>query len=164
MLKRKADLLKDREPTEKRQKLLNDFDTMTKQEKEIDERLKTYRKNDPVVIKEMENSIMTCVEAINRWTDNAFNCKSYMVKKLNMISKDADKTIGITEDFDNIDMPKPIVTTIPKVLEQTSVAQSIPNETPIVENNVENNEDIEDNQPLQKDRESPTAIAIAATS
>lgn len=137
---------------------------MTKQEKEIDERLKTYRKNDPVVIKEMENSIGTCVEAINRWTDNAFNCKSYMVKKLNMMSKDADKTIGITEDFDNIDMPKPIVTTIPKVLEQTSVAQSIPNETPIVENNVENNEDIEDNQPLQKDRESPTAIAIAATS
>lgn len=137
---------------------------MTKQEKEIDERLKTYRKNDPVVIKEMENSIGTCVEAINRWTDNAFNCKSYMVKKLNMMSKDADKTIGITEDFDNIDMPKPIVTTIPKVLEQTSVAQSIPNETPIVENNVENNEDIEDNQPLQKDRESPIAIAIAATS
>lgn len=137
---------------------------MTKQEKEIDERLKTYRKNDPVVIKEMENSIGTCVEAINRWTDNAFNCKSYMVKKLNMMSKDADKTIGIAEDFDNIDMPKPIVTTIPKVLEQTSVAQSIPNETPIVENNVENNEDIEDNQPLQKDRESPIAIAIAATS
>lgn len=137
---------------------------MTKQEKEIDERLKTYRKNDPVVIKEMENSIGTCVEAINRWTDNAFNCKSYMVKKLNMMSKDADKTIGITEDFDNIDMPKPIVTTIPKVLEQTSIPQSIPNETPIVENNVENNEDIEDNQPLQKDRESPIAIAIAATS
>lgn len=137
---------------------------MTKQEKEIDERLKTYRKNDPVVIKEMENSIGTCVEAINRWTDNAFNCKSYMVKKLNMMSKDADKTIGIAEDFDNIDMPKPIVTTIPKVLEQTSVAQSITNETPIVENNVENNEDIEDNQPLQKDRESPIAIAIAATS
>lgn len=137
---------------------------MTKQEKEIDERLKTYRKNDPVVIKEMENSIGTCVEAINRWTDNAFNCKSYMVKKLNMMSKDADKTIGIAEDFDNIDMPKPIVTTIPKVLEQTSIPQSIPNETPIVENNVENNEDIEDNQPLQKDRESPIAIAIAATS
>lgn len=133
---------------------------MTKQEKEIDERLKTYRKNDPVVIKEMENSIGTCVEAINRWTDNAFNCKSYMVKKLNMMSKDADKTIGIAEDFDNIDMPKPIVTTIPKVLEQTSIPQSIPNETPIVENN----EDIEDNQPLQKDRESPIAIAIAATS
>lgn len=137
---------------------------MTKQEKEIDERLKTYSKNDSVVIKEMENSIGTCVEAINRWTDNAFNCKSYMVKKLNMMSKDADKTIGITEDFDNIDMPKPIVTTIPKVLEQTSIPQSIPNETPIVENNVENNEDIEDNQPLQKDRESPIAIAIAATS
>lgn len=115
---------------------------MTKQEKEIDERLKTYRKNDPVVINEMENSIGTCVEAINRWTDNAFNCKSYMVKKLNMMSKDADKTIGIAEDFDNIDMPKPIVTTIPKVLEQTSIPQSIPNETPIVENNVENNEDM----------------------
>lgn len=137
---------------------------MTKQEKEIDERLKTYRKNDPVVIKEMENSIMTCVEAINRWTDNAFNCKSYMVKKLNMISKDADKTIGITEDFDNIDMPKPIVTTIPKVLEQTSVVQSSPpNEIPIEQNNTEN-EAVEDNQPIQKDRESPMAIAIAASS
>lgn len=161
--------MKDREPTEKRQKLLDDFETMTKQEKEIDERLKTYRKNDPVVIKEMEDAMVTCVEAINRWTDNAYNCKSYMVKKLNAMSQQADQMLGITEDFDYIEMPKPIVTEAPKVLEEANKTPSTPqtttksslSETPM-QNNTDS-EEIIDNQPLNE-KGSPMGIPIEIVS
>lgn len=76
---------------------------MNAEEKKIDEELKRYRNNDPVVIKEMNNMVDECVNAINRWTDNTYNCKSYVVKHFGRSSGEVDKMIDIPEDFDYIE-------------------------------------------------------------
>ncbi|GAB5037716.1 meiotic nuclear divisions 1-like protein [Nannochloropsis oceanica] len=50
-----------------------------------------------------EAQIVLCKQAVNRWTDNTFAVKSYLVKKRNMYSKDVDRLLGLTDAFDYLD-------------------------------------------------------------
>ena len=60
----------------------------------------TLKENDPQALADLEKELQLTTQAANRWTDNIFNCKSYLVKKRGMDKKDACKIIGITSAFD----------------------------------------------------------------
>jgi hypothetical protein len=49
---------------------------------------------------DLEKELKLCIQAANRWTDNIFNCRAYLVKKKSMDRKQVDKLLGIGDDFD----------------------------------------------------------------
>jgi hypothetical protein len=72
--------------------------------KEIEKELLVYRNNDPEILKELSDMVDTAKNSVNRWTDNTWNCKSYMKKKLGTDPKECDKFLKINPDtFDYID-------------------------------------------------------------
>ena len=48
--------------------------------------------------REKEYQLVTL--AANRWTDNIFECKSFLVKKKGYTKKDAERLLGIGSNFD----------------------------------------------------------------
>lgn len=66
----------------------------------IDKEMNELKENDPQLIANLQKEYKLVQEAANRWTDNIFNCKSYLIKKRNMDKKDANKILGITDSFD----------------------------------------------------------------
>ena len=61
--------------------------------------LETLKENDPQVLEDLEHELKLVTEAAHRWTDNIFNCQSYLVKKRGMDKKEVNKILGITSAF-----------------------------------------------------------------
>jgi chromosome segregation ATPase len=74
--------------------------TLTLEQKTLQTELESVKENDPQVIMELQQELQLVTNAANRWTDNIFNCKSYLVKKRGMDKKEAMKILGITQSFD----------------------------------------------------------------
>lgn len=64
------------------------------------EELKVLKQNDPQAIADLEKELELVKGAANRWTDNIFSCKDYLVKKRGMDKKETMKILGITDAFD----------------------------------------------------------------
>jgi len=64
------------------------------------EELEKLKENDPQAMADLEKELQLCKEAANRWTDNIFSCKSYLVKKRGMDKKEANRLLSITDAFD----------------------------------------------------------------
>ena len=62
--------------------------------------LSKLKQNDPQAIADLEKELKFVKEAADRWTDNIFSCKDYLVKKRGMMKKEANKYLGITDNFD----------------------------------------------------------------
>lgn len=62
--------------------------------------LSKLKQNDPQAIADLEKELKLVKEAADRWTDNIFSCKDYLVKKRGMMKKEANKYLGITDNFD----------------------------------------------------------------
>lgn len=58
------------------------------------------KENDPQAMADLHQELQFCMQAANRWTDNIFQCKAFLVKKRGMDKKQAEKLLGITGDFD----------------------------------------------------------------
>jgi hypothetical protein len=67
---------------------------------QIQAELESLKENDPAALADLEKELKLVTEAANRWTDNIFECKSYLIKKRGMEKKDALKILGITANFD----------------------------------------------------------------
>ena len=67
---------------------------------QVERELAVLRENDPQALADLEKELQLVTEAAHRWTDNIFNCKSYLVKKRGMDRKEAEKLLGITSAFD----------------------------------------------------------------
>lgn len=80
----------------KLQKLKELQESKAKAQSELDK----LKENDPQAMVDLEKQYRLCKEAANRWTDNLFSCKSYLVKKRGMSSKEAMKIVGISDTFD----------------------------------------------------------------
>jgi Leucine zipper with capping helix domain/Mnd1 HTH domain len=66
----------------------------------LTQELAVLKENDPQALADLTKELRLVTEAANRWTDNIFNCKSYLVKKRGMDRKEACKLLGITAAFD----------------------------------------------------------------
>ena len=62
--------------------------------------LDKLKQNDPQEIANLEKELQYVTNGAHRWTDNIFSCKDYLVKKRGMDKKEANKIIGITDNFD----------------------------------------------------------------
>lgn len=83
-----------------RAKKLARLTELEKSKKEAMEQLEKLKENDPKAMANLEKELQLCKEAANRWTDNIFACKSYLVKKRGMDKKEAMKILGISDAFD----------------------------------------------------------------
>jgi Leucine zipper with capping helix domain/Mnd1 HTH domain len=72
-----------------------------KQEKgKLAKELESLKENDPQALADLEKELKFVTDAANRWTDNIFNCKSYLLKKRGMEKKEVNRILGITAEFD----------------------------------------------------------------
>jgi Leucine zipper with capping helix domain/Mnd1 HTH domain len=62
--------------------------------------LESLKENDPQAIADLERELQLVHQAANRWTDNIFNCQTYLTKKRGMDKKQAMKLLGISDSFD----------------------------------------------------------------
>lgn len=67
---------------------------------QIQTELESLKENDPAALADLDKELKLVTEAAHRWTDNIFECKSYLIKKRGMEKKDALKILGITANFD----------------------------------------------------------------
>lgn len=51
-------------------------------------------------VADLEKTLKLATEAAHRWTDNIFDCKTYLTKKRGMDPKEVCKFLGITSSFD----------------------------------------------------------------
>jgi hypothetical protein len=79
---------------------LQKLQTSSVEKKDLESQLSVLKENDPQVIQGLQKEVRMCQEAANRWTDNVFACKSYLVKKRGMEGKEADKILQINGSFD----------------------------------------------------------------
>jgi hypothetical protein len=66
----------------------------------LQQELEVLKENDPAAIADLRKELMLVTQAANRWTDNIFECKNYLIKKRGMDKKDAMKILNIGPNFD----------------------------------------------------------------
>lgn len=79
---------------------LQRLDEIAKERAVAGTELAALQENDPQAIADLEKELQLVTQAAHRWTDNIFNCQSYLTKKRNMDKKEAAKILGITSAFD----------------------------------------------------------------
>ncbi|KAH7484403.1 hypothetical protein KRP22_005572 [Phytophthora ramorum] len=59
--------------------------------------------NDPEILEQLERKVRMAKEGSDRWTDNVYTLKSWVVKKRGVEGKEVDKWLGIKDDFDYVE-------------------------------------------------------------
>ena len=97
-----ADAKRGREEDEEgtRAKKLARLSELQKRKQSMESELESLQDNDPARLADLEKELQLVTAAANRWTDNIFECKSYLIKKRGMDKKDALKILGIPDSFD----------------------------------------------------------------
>jgi hypothetical protein len=83
-----------------RAKKLMRLSDLSKRKLNVQTELESLKENDPAALADLEKELQLVTSAAHRWTDNIFECKSYLVKKRGMDKKEAMKLLGITGNFD----------------------------------------------------------------
>mmetsp|Transcript_16655 Transcript_16655/g.38445 ORF Transcript_16655/g.38445 Transcript_16655/m.38445 type:complete len:228 (-) Transcript_16655:428-1111(-) len=96
----KTDGEKANSSTGSRAKKLARLNELGKRKTELEKELEKLKENDPAALADLEKELLFVTQAAHRWTDNIFECKSYLVKKRGMEKKQACKFLQITADFD----------------------------------------------------------------
>jgi len=74
-------------------------------ERGLDQTLEANKKNDPVEIARVTKAAQACKTAADRWTDNTWALKKFLVNKHSLSGKDVDKMLGLKDDFDYPSLP-----------------------------------------------------------
>lgn len=74
--------------------------TLSQKKGALEEQLRSLKENDPAALANLEKELRLVRDAAHRWTDNIFECKSYLIKKRGMEKKEAHRILGITANFD----------------------------------------------------------------
>ena len=86
--------------TGSRAKKLARLTELGKQKANLEKELEKLKENDPAALADLEKELQLVTQAAHRWTDNIFECKSYLVKKRGMEKKQACKFLQISSEFD----------------------------------------------------------------
>lgn len=74
--------------------------------KSLDNILEINKFNDPEEINKIDKQAIINMDSANRWTDNLWTLKRFLVKKKGMNSKEADKILKLDSEFDYVtDVP-----------------------------------------------------------
>ena len=100
------DAMEESEPLEKKAKLMTRAQKLQRLQELAQWKtaavaeLDSLKENDPEAIADLERELQLVQQSANRWTDNIFNCQTYLTKKRGMDKKQAMKLLGITDSFD----------------------------------------------------------------
>ncbi|ETW08926.1 hypothetical protein, variant [Aphanomyces invadans] len=67
------------------------------------QRLHVMSENDPDLMKKLGNKVKVAKDGVDRWTDNVFNLKAWVIKKNSCSSAEVEKWLGIQDDFDYLE-------------------------------------------------------------
>jgi len=97
-----ADVKRGREEDDigTRTKQLQQLKDMTQRRSALEAEIESLKENDPSALSDLEKEFQLVTQAAHRWTDNIFECKSYLMKKRGIDKKQANKMLGITDNFD----------------------------------------------------------------
>ncbi|KAK8806687.1 hypothetical protein WA588_005490, partial [Blastocystis sp. NMH] len=90
--------------SEQRIELLKQYEELKKKKEELTQQLDTLKERDPETIRKLKDDIKQAVDGANRWTDNIWSMKSFLVRKQGISNKEADQVLEIPPDFDYIEL------------------------------------------------------------
>lgn len=96
---RLRDAKRGREGDDRPQKLLR-LTEIAQATTELEREWQVLKENDPQALADLSHELKLCQQAAERWTDNVFLCREYMVKKRGMDKKEVNRMLGITAEFD----------------------------------------------------------------
>lgn len=83
-----------------RHEKLNRLQELRNSNASLQSELDKYKANDPAEFERIKKEVDVLKEGADRWTDNVWAIKSYLVKKRGMPGREVDKMLGINGDFD----------------------------------------------------------------
>jgi hypothetical protein len=86
-----------------REEKIRRLNELTELENRLNSELEANKLNDPEQVELIDKQAKNCLESANRWVDNTWAVKSFLTKKKGLGSKEADKYLGIKDDFDYLD-------------------------------------------------------------
>jgi len=94
-----------REDSEDRSEILAQLEEQIRNKEKMQNRLKDFADNDPVVLEQMVTETKQALEAANRWTDNLFSIQEWVKKKFPSVDQtEFSKQFGIPEDLDYVEL------------------------------------------------------------
>ncbi|CAM9410827.1 unnamed protein product [Sphacelaria rigidula] len=101
--KRKVEELSaERADTEERRDKLRRLQENRARLQALEREYDTLKENDPAELEKAASLTEVCKEGVNRWTDNTWQVKSWMVKTKGMSGSDVDRYLQIKGDFDYV--------------------------------------------------------------
>eukprot|EP00903_Cladosiphon_okamuranus_P011848 g11131.t1 len=97
-----SELEQGRVDTEDRREKLVRLQENGRRLQQLEDEYETLKENDPAELQKVVNLTQVCKDGVNRWTDNTWCIKSWMVKKKGLSGKEVDKYLQIKGDFDNV--------------------------------------------------------------
>eukprot|EP00752_Nemacystus_decipiens_P007993 g7141.t1 len=97
-----CELEEGRANTEGRREKLGRLHENGQRLQQLENEYETLKENDPAELQKIVNLTQVCKDGVNRWTDNTWCIKSWMVKKKGLSGKEVDKYLQIKDDFDNV--------------------------------------------------------------
>jgi hypothetical protein len=97
--KQKA-LSSSRQESSDREGKLAQWERLKAQREELNKQVASLADCDPELMKKLKKDVGVAKACADRWTDNTWTMKGYMVKKWGTDPKEAQKMLGINDGFD----------------------------------------------------------------
>ena len=92
-----------RQPTEYRTASLRRLSTLKKERATLLATIESQKENDPEQLEQRRKKLKTCKDAANRWTDNVWALKEWVVQKQQQMESSAfDAWVELPADFDYV--------------------------------------------------------------
>ncbi|XP_047328056.1 meiotic nuclear division protein 1 homolog [Impatiens glandulifera] len=113
LVEQRETLKKGREKSDEREEAMSKLKAIDNKYNELKEEMVQYADNDPAAFEEMKNASEVAYAAANRWTDNIFTLRQWCSTNFPQAKEHLEnlyKEIGITDDFDYLELPKVVGT------------------------------------------------------
>lgn len=87
---------------DERSKVLDKLVELEATHKELESRISLLSACNPETLKELKELTNVCRDSANRWTDNLFTVKTFVVDKFGIERSDFDKNFSVPEEFDYV--------------------------------------------------------------
>ncbi|XP_026405516.1 meiotic nuclear division protein 1 homolog isoform X1 [Papaver somniferum] len=115
LIVQRDNLKKGREDSDEREEALAELKTVETKYNELKSEMGQFADNDPATLEAMKNAIEVSHAAANRWTDNIFTIRQWCSKNFPQAKEQLENLyteIGITEDFDYLELVNPVIAQI----------------------------------------------------
>jgi Leucine zipper with capping helix domain/Mnd1 HTH domain len=83
----------DEENSSSRPKKLARLAEMAREKAALETELASLKENDPAALADLQKELKLVTQAAHRWTDNIFQCKTYLIKKRGMDKKEVVRIV-----------------------------------------------------------------------